>query len=296
MSKYTEEQLAGFTKPPSNTEETRLANAVKQIREAISCDPVLKSKTIEVFGQGSYENDTNVKQNSDVDVNVMFTDCFYYEIPPNEDESKYVSGGACEYSFTEFKRDVMNALVNKFGATAVSRENKCINISENTNRVSSDVVPTWLYKRFVNTRQVELGSKLISDTSDPVINFPKQHVENNKRKNNATQKRYKRLTRIVKRIRYNMIDDGVWTNEAISSFLLESLMWNVPDNVYNNYSSWSERLKQAIIFLYHNTLNPSLCREWGEVSELLYLFHPSRKWSVELVNQFLAKMWQYLGF
>ena len=36
----------------------------------------LNSMNIKIFGQGSYVNDTNVRLNSDVDLNVQYVDAF----------------------------------------------------------------------------------------------------------------------------------------------------------------------------------------------------------------------------
>jgi predicted nucleotidyltransferase len=59
---------------PSNTEQGKCENAV---RKAIDASRKLSSKTIEVFAQGSYANRTNVRQDSDVDICVLYKDAFY---------------------------------------------------------------------------------------------------------------------------------------------------------------------------------------------------------------------------
>jgi hypothetical protein len=70
-----------------------------------------------------------------------------------------------------------------------------------------------------------------------------------------------------------MIDDGISVSNNITSFLLECLVWNTPDSIMNNYLTWTDRLKQSIIHIYNDTKEDTeACREWGEVSELLYLF------------------------
>lgn len=38
------------------------------VKEAINEDEKLKLKAIEIFGQGSYANNTNVRLNSDIDI------------------------------------------------------------------------------------------------------------------------------------------------------------------------------------------------------------------------------------
>ena len=61
MAKYSEQQLTNWTKPPSDTEQTKLENSERMVRDAISSDEKLKKKSTETFGQGSYANNTNVR-------------------------------------------------------------------------------------------------------------------------------------------------------------------------------------------------------------------------------------------
>lgn len=298
MAKISEDTLSNLTKPPSDTEENKLSNAEKMVKEAINEDEKLKLKSTETFGQGSYANDTNVKLNSDIDLNVRYTGGFYFSLPPNTEESDVGLDKlpSSEYSYSELKNDVENALVSKFGRESIRRNDKCITIVGNNYRVETDVVPTWNYRRYSENGLYVLGARFKTDKGVWIDNFPKQHIENGKDKNSKTSKRFKRLTRIYRKLRYKMIDDGEPISDNITSFLLECLVWNVPNNIFNDNDTWTDRLKQSIIHLYNNTKEDSTCKEWGEVSELLYLFHSGRKWSRTDVNSFLVQAWNYLEF
>ena len=46
----------------------------------------------------------------------------------------------------------------------------------------------------------------------------------------------------------------------------------------------------------YNEIENNKCKDWGEVSELLYLFHSSRKWSEQDVLDYLEQMWDYLEY
>lgn len=295
MAKFTEETLNNWRYPASDTEETKLGNAEKMVREAIAASDELKDKSIEIFGQGSYANDTNVKINSDIDINVCLNDTIFIQIPEGKKQEEYGYSDS-DYKFSEYKNAVERALVKKFGRKEVVRNDKCITVLANTYRVEADVVPTFKYNRHDDNGGKAIGTKFITDKGYPVINYPLQHIENGKLKNSQTQRRFKRLTRIFKRLRYKMIEDKIPVSDNITSFLIECLLWNVPNNVFNDYDTWTERLKQSIIFLYNNTKEDNDCKEWGEVSELLYLFHSGRKWSREDVNSFLLQAWKYLEF
>ena len=293
MARFREDQLISFTKPASDTEEQKLDKAKNAIKTAINNDSKLSQK-IEIFGQGSYANDTNVKNNSDIDINVMYKEGFYYKIPTNTKKEDFGLGNSSSYSFEKFKNDVEQALINYFGRNKVNRKNKCISV--NTYNIDVDVVPTWKYKRFDSKYDIIEGVTLFTDnTNQQIINYPKQHIENGKNKNSYTHKRFKRLTRIYKRIRYKMIDDGVPINNNITSFLLECLVWNVPNYIFNDWNTWTERLQESMKHLY-NEIKNNRCKDWGEVSELLYLFHSSRKWSKKDVLDYLEQMWGYLEY
>lgn len=93
-----------------------------------------------------------------------------------------------------------------------------------------------------------------------------------------------------------MKDDELNISDNITSFLLECLTFNVPNNLMNDYYTWTERLRQSIIYLYNNTKLSEDCKEWGEPSELLYLFHSGRKWNNTDVNNYMIQLWNYLEF
>jgi hypothetical protein len=131
---------------------------------------------------------------------------------------------------------------------------------------------------------------------EQVVNYPKQHIENGKLKNNSTLRRFKSLVRIFKKVRIKMEEEQYFVNKNITSFLLECLVWNIPTNTFAEYDNWNERTKQAIFFLYNNTREDSRCKEWDEVSDLLYLFYSGRKWTRDEANTYLVKMWNYMEY
>ncbi len=280
---YSEDTIASWTKPPSDHEESKLANSERAVKDAISGDPKLSAKSTYIFGQGSYANDTNVRLNSDVDINVRLDSVFYTDYPEGKTDADFGNSPA-EYTYAEYKNDVEAALVRKFGREMVVRSDKCLTVKESSTRVETDVVPTIMHRRYNAGGTITEGVQFSADSGKQIINFPLQHIENGKGKNAQTQKRFKRLTRLFRKIRYKMIDDGKTVPDGITSFLMECLVWNVPNHILNRTASWTERLRAAIAYLYQQTSDDEKCGEWGEVSELLYLFRSSRKWTRQMVN------------
>ncbi|MEZ5016065.1 MAG: nucleotidyltransferase [Flavipsychrobacter sp.] len=295
MPNYSEQIIANWTNPASNTEEEKLSNAERMVREALTADDTLRQKSIEVFGQGSYANNTNVRLNSDIDINACYKDGFYYDLP-NEATREDYEITPTEYTFSQYKNDVERALVNKFGRDQVVRKNKCLRVLGNSYRTETDVVPTWEYRRYSQKSSYVTGVCFFSDEGKKITSYPKQHITNGRTKNTNTYRRFKSLVRIYKKVRYHMIDNGEIVNPAISSFLLECLVWNVPNSIFTNNDSWTARLRESIVYLYNQTKVQDTCKDWGEVSELLYLFYDGRKWTYQDVNEHLVKMWNYIGY
>ena len=77
MSRDWEATFSSWGAAPGDTEQTKCENAERAVRKAINASAKLSAKSIEVFTQGSYANRTNVLQDSDVDICVLYTGTFF---------------------------------------------------------------------------------------------------------------------------------------------------------------------------------------------------------------------------
>ncbi len=300
MAKYTDETLDSWRKPASETEEQKISNAISMIKDAINAHDSLKNKDIEFIVQGSYGNNTNIKLDSDIDVCVMLKDTFYFEFREGVKKEEYgIIDGT--NSFSDYKKLIIEALIKKFGVEHITVGNKSIKIKSNTYRVQADVIPAFQFRNYKNDTENKAGNfiegiKFFSSTSDSIINYPKVHILNGINKNTNTARKFKRTVRLYKRIKNKMIEDGKPVPNGITSFLIEGLLWNTPNDTFASTASWNEILKNSIIFLYNKTKEDSTCKEWGEVSEHFYLIHSGRKWTRNDINTFLHQMWNYLEY
>lgn len=294
MVRFSNDTLSGYTHPVSGSEDATIQNVVKMVRDAIDDCDKLRDLEIEVFLQGSYANNTNVRQNSDVDINVCLKSTFYYNLPEGRTKEHYNIYPAT-VQYPDFKDYVEKALKDKFGEDNVKRKNKCIHIKENTYHHEADVVPTFEYRNYGYFDVKYSGVKFLTDDFKTIVNYPKQQVENGTDKNDRTHRRYKRTVRILKRIRYRMIDEKVVVNPNISSFLIESLLWNVPTHLYAT-DDLNIRLKEILGYLLGKTTREDSMSSWNEESNLLPLFGPDRKWSVCDVSEFVIQVFRYLGY
>ncbi len=296
--KYSENTLSFWTAPLSETEESRVDNTIRMIKDAIRANDELAEEEIEIFTQGSYANNTNVRQNSDIDVCIMLKSYFYtnYEYGVSSADFGYAEGGM---SFKEFRDLAIAALEDKFGSYNVNPRNKCIDVRENSYHVNADVVPAIQYKNYKiihsrdKNRFVE-GIKFQAQDGSWVINYPKDHINNGKVKNNETSYRYKKLVRIMKHIRNDMVSEGIINGEIITSFLVECLVWNIPNSFIMKNDNWTDTLQDSIAYLW-KAMDDGKADDWCEVSERLYLFK-LRKWTLQDAKGFLGKMYKYLEF
>ena len=296
MDQAWEEKLRRWSKPPSETEETRCENAVSAIKNAINASDKLKSRNIKVFPQGSYRNNTNVRLDSDVDVGVLCFDTFYFELPTGKTRDDYGIDPAT-YEYATFKNEVGEALKSYFGASAVTSGNKAFDIKENSYHVEADVAPFFEHRRYSSVSDYLSGVELFPDNRVPpeVINWPEQHNQNGVGKNNTTGTRYKSLVRIMKSLRNEMKEQGKGEAGPVIGFLNECLVWNVPNNLFG-HTYFYDDLREVIAHLYTKTKTDAECSEWGEVSELKYLFRGPQKWTRQQVNDFTLAAWHHVGF
>jgi predicted nucleotidyltransferase len=295
---YSEEDLNYYWSAVSDTEEEKIEHAKSMIRDAINNSAEFSGLDYEIFEQGSYANKTNIRLDSDIDICVMLKSTFYAEYP-DELTREYCGFPAGTINFNDYKQRVVNALNEKF-ETDTKIGNKSIKITSNSYRVKADVVVAFQYRdyKISNSRDADdytEGIGFISNTNGMVINYPKEHIENGITKNKETGLMYKKLVKIFKNIKSNMEDKRLIGDEKISSFLIESLIWNVPNDIIMNRYGWLEVVKKTIKYLYKK-IQDNECSEWGEVSECLYLFRENRKWTCEDVKDFLLKMWNHMGY
>lgn len=298
MSNDWEATFSSWGAAPSDSEQTKCENAERAVRKAIDASTKLSSKSIEVFAQGSYANRTNVRQDSDVDICVLYTGAFF----PDYSMSQGLSGpvlGFTDWTYNkEFKNDVEAALVSYFGKDSITRGNKAFEVHSNTYRIDTDVVPCFEHRRYLGTPQNNwyiLGTQLHPDDGGKIVNWPRQNYKNGVEKNEATGRRFKTVTRILKRLRNKMVDEGYKAAEPIPSYLIECLVWNVPNEGFN-HTTLTDDVRYALAHLWNKTRADEHCNEWGEINELKYLFRPSQPWTRDQVNTFLQAAWDYIGF
>ena len=291
-----ESVFSNWARGPSQTEQARAENAERQINEAIRNSDELRHRNIQVFTQGSYRNRVNVRRDSDVDVGVLCFDSHFSHF--QDDNVKALVERQEEpatYTYAQFKNELQLALESRFGAQNVTRGDKAFQIDENTYRVSADVAAFFEHRRYVATNVYHSGVQMLTDKRLSIINWPEQHYQNGVDKNKKTNRGYKRAVRILKTMRNEMTENGIRAAEPIPSFLVECLVWNTPNSAFE-YASYLDMMRAVVAELFNATRSKEQCSEWGEVSELKYLFRSMQPWTREKAHAFLDTAWDYVGY
>ncbi len=298
MSRDWEATFSSWSAGPSQTEQQRAENAERQVREAINASAKLNRRNIHVFTQGSYRNRVNVRKDSDVDIGVLCFDTFFPEYP--DDNTKMLlekSVTSATYTYATFKNELEEALVAHFGRAAVTRGSKAFDIKANSYRVEADVAAFFEHRRYTSATNYLSGVEMIPDDFKPLMirNWPEQHYENGVKKNTATSRRYKRIVRVLKSLSNEMSSKGIASAKSAPSFLVECLVWNTP-NDYLSRSTYHSAVRATLAHVFNQTRADESCSEWGEVSELKYLFRASQPWSRASAHQFISDAWDYVGY
>jgi len=277
--KFTESQLNLYAAPLSESENQKCLNAIGMVRDALkqlgftddnkTITPLFKdtysyslemrnlygSRKIKLFIQGSYANNTNVRTQSDVDIAVVQEDIFQTLYRAGVTDQRYGFTTAALSSKT-FKDEVQECLVSKF-CHDVERKNKSIKIHGNTYRKDADTVPCRRYRDYRqdysdNSENYIGGIVITADDREQIINYPEQHIANGRKKNIDTNHYYKKMVRIIKKMRYLMEDASYSSAKFISSFGLESLLWNIPDTLFMTYSIYRFEFGEIVNYLFNN--------------------------------------------
>lgn len=286
--------------PPGKIEKEKMENTEAAIKKAISVDSVISKMNISVFAQGSYKSRTTVQQDSDVDVCVRLNSTFFPRYPAGKTKEDFGNFDG-SITFSKYKSLIENALTNYFGVENVVRGNKAFDIHANTYRVDADVLPALAYRYYYNKAEDSsdyvkpIGVAFLTDNDVKIKNWPKQAYDNGVLKQGATGERYKKMVRILKKLRNKMQDEGIFKANNIPSFLIESMIWNVPNSRFNN-ERYCTDVKKVVANCFNSTVSDEKSENLKEVNNIKYLFHSSQPWTRSQAHDFFEAAWEYIGF
>jgi hypothetical protein len=266
------------------------------IYTALSSASKLKARVgdAEVFLQGSYANDTNIRGDSDVDVVALPKDIWVPDtshLSPQEAERQARAYSKSDYHWSDFRGDVLGVLQGYYGALNVTSGNKSLKLKAGSGRLAADIVPVLLYRRYqrfvsVNDQSYVEGIWFKAKDGREVINYPKQHYDNGVSKNarDRTNGRFKPVVRLFKNARTYLIDHGKIADDLAPSYFLQCLLYNVPDNLF--VPRYQETYTSVLKWLRSASLTTFVCQ-----NKQLPLFGTApEQWSITNVQALIKAL------
>jgi len=216
------------------------------VKYALGQSGNLAARNIEVFLQGSYGNDTNIRADSDVDVVVMLKDAFWRDISdltPAEQSIYKDTFSDATYGFTDFRKDVLTALRAHYGPAMVEEGKNSLKVKPASGRLGADVIVCLQYRkyRFFWAREVQAFTEGIAfqrRDGKLIVNYPKLHSVGCTEKNKATSGWFKPTVRVFKNMRTRLVAAGALSLDCAPSYFIENLVYNAPDAAFGtNFQS-----------------------------------------------------------
>ncbi len=301
MTRNWENEFSQWSRPPRKTENERCENAVKAVRNAISKSDKLKNRSLTVFPHGSYHNRVNVRQDSDVDIGVLCDESFFCFLPEGTTDKTFGLVPAT-YGSTQFKNELEEALAEHFGFGAIHRGNKAIDVRENSYHVEADVAPFFECRHYHNDGIYRRGVALLPDNGGRIHNYPErlldswpetpQHFENGVSKNKKTDRSYKGVVRILKKLRNEMDEASIAAAKPIPGFLIECMIWNAPNKCFKG-NTWDPKVQEVLIHLATSIKDAAICESLKEVNNIKPLFDSTQPWKRQEALAFIYAAWNY---
>lgn len=247
---YNEQQLVRLSRPPFKYEREQVIATHSEIRKAV--DTFFdKQRTrerynlsslpeLQPFLQGSYANDTNITQSSDVDIVIMLTTIWKSDtvsLSADEKEKYFQNTKSAEYSFLLYNADIISCLVQHFGQQYIFNDDKCIRLRNHPGFCDADIIPAFMYKlyrRFTSAENQSYKEGISFDTNAGIhiINYPKLHSEGLVQKSASTNGNFKETVRMFKNLRNELTINNRLAVDDAKSYYIENMLFNIDDNVF----------------------------------------------------------------
>jgi hypothetical protein len=257
-------------------------------------ESVVRFQEFNVYLQGSYKNDTNLRGDSDVDVVVELTSTFTsnaWSLPPNQYQRYDESYPNATYSLSDFRRDVIDTLRKRYTPRKVDTSgNKAIRVLGNPGtRLDADLLVCMEYRKYQafhgpNSPYVPGVEFYTQRENRRVINYPKVHYENGCEKHASTKDWFKRTVRTYKRARNKVVEYGWMQADIAPSYFVECLLFNVPDHRFGG--SFQANFLDVLEWLEAQSLSGF----WSQNKQVPLFENTPEQWRIENAQRFLLEM------
>lgn len=296
-----EDKLKRYCKPSSDAEQEKQERAERMVRHAVDkWAEDFSDIRYKYVSKGSYANNTNVRQDSDVDVAVVRTDFHYFDSSELRQQDQHTgSGDTYPLEHIMFRNSLAESLKSRFGVDCDITGSTAIELSENSGRVKADIVPSFLFRKYyydaLGNISYHEGQKVFKTDGSSTVNYPDQQLLNGRTKNVATNSRYKQLVRILKRAENDLVE--LKRIDPLPSYFMECLMYRVPNPYFDHGGDTplTDDLISAVAYIWKNTEERGDAQDWFEPNEIKPLFGSGQKWTIEEAHNLMEEVWSLFG-
>ena len=135
-----------------------------------------------------------------------------------------------------------------------------------------------LLNSFTMPHTLPEGTQFYSDSGKSIVNWPEQHYTNGVEKNKRTGMRFKNVVRAVKNLKNEMECKHFKAANGITSYLIECLVYNVPDPLFFG-DSYETIVDDCLFHCCEMTASDESAKGLLEVNENKWLFHATQPWT-----------------
>ncbi|MFC4360182.1 nucleotidyltransferase [Halobium salinum] len=259
-----------------------------RIQKELQSSETLAHADFDTYLQGSYANYTIVRASSDVDIVVQLTDMYYVDLSglsPAERDHWRRNSGDPDYSWHEFRSDVVDVLESRFGSSAVDPVGKAIEVEAGKLPLDADVLVCADHRDYYHyPNGYHSGIAFFNLNNTKIVNYPKQHINNGSTRQSSTSNRFKETVRIFKRARNYLVDNNELNKENVPSYFIENLLYNVPDGRY----TYNKQDRVAKILRYLNSTDYS---DWTCQNGITDIFGSGpAEWNTRYAGRYIDAM------
>jgi len=294
------ERFAHWERSESDAETQRIERARGMVQQALSKNLWVNSEGARIVPQGSFTNRTNTRLDADIDLRVQHPTIKIEYAHGVDVATAYQQGGYYDTGFSypytsgRMRTEITSQLVAAFGASAVDDSgNKAIRVKGlECSRSEVDVVPCFTLHHIMGqtilSRTTVQGTAILSrDGTNFTLNYPDQHADNGRAKRLNTGLQFKRVVRIVKRLRADMAERGI-LRDKVPSFLVECLVYLIEDRYFTDPSDDRYgRVSRVLNRLAEILANPLIVYSSYEINSIKLLFAGGQAWTLDAARNFV---------
>ncbi len=277
-----EEQLIEYSKETEFNQE--INEKFEEIRKMLTEYRNSNFENLKTYLQGSSKNKTNIKNKSDIDI-LIRCDRYFESNLNNEADNKLILK---KIDFNYSQNEKINHLINtkkeyttfKNSLFKYLKDNKNFKVKVGSKTIKCrikkanfkfDIVCAFGYRFYYSKREYIDGNYLQNKRNKKIISFGKYTYINQEIKNKRTNENYKKIIRVFK----NISKRHLKKSNRLSSFEIESLLYNVNDEIYLTNNNFKEccikiinELKDLLDNSWNNLVEPNELRAFKDIENI----------------------------